>query len=89
MCCIHIPTPTTRVCAIHRTPLGCYENLIRSDLFIHSSRRSVPVLSVIKIADAILPCSKKTRRYCKQIPLPYLLREVEKSDARVKLGRHK
>ena len=37
----HINTPTTRVCAIYRTPLGCYENLIRSDLFIYSSRRSV------------------------------------------------
>ena len=34
-------TPMTRGCAIYRTPLGCYENLIRSDLFIYSSRRSV------------------------------------------------
>ena len=33
-------TPTTRVCAIYRTPLGFYENLIRSDLFIYSNRRS-------------------------------------------------
>ena len=33
-------TPTTRVCAIFRTPFGCYENLIRSDLCIYSSRRS-------------------------------------------------
>ena len=27
-------TPTTRVCAIYRTLLGCYENPFRSDLFI-------------------------------------------------------
>ena len=26
-------TPRTRLCAIYRTPLGCYENLFRSDLF--------------------------------------------------------
>ena len=30
----------SRDCAIYRTPLGCYENLIRPDLFIYSSRRS-------------------------------------------------
>ena len=36
-----IITPTTSVCAIYRTPLGCYERLIRSDLFIYSSRRNV------------------------------------------------
>ena len=35
-----INTPRTRVCAIYRTPLGCYEYLIRSDLFIFSSLRS-------------------------------------------------
>ena len=34
-------TPRTRVCAIYRTPLGCNVNLIRSDLFIYPSRRSV------------------------------------------------
>ena len=33
--------PTTRVCAFYRAPFGCYENLIRSDLFIYSSCRSV------------------------------------------------
>ena len=38
-----LSTPRTRVCAIYRTPLGCYENLIRSDLFIYPSRRSVSV----------------------------------------------
>ena len=31
-------TPSTEVCAIYRTPLGRYENLIRSDLFSYSSR---------------------------------------------------
>ena len=36
----HADTPTTRVCGIYRTSLGSYENLIRSDLFIYSSRRS-------------------------------------------------
>ena len=39
----NITTPTTRVCAIYRTPLGCYESLIRSDLFIYSSCRSVTI----------------------------------------------
>ena len=34
-------TPATRACAIYRTPLGCYENPIRSDLFIYPSHRSV------------------------------------------------
>ena len=28
-------TPRTRVCAIYRTPLGCFENLIRADIFIY------------------------------------------------------
>ena len=37
----YIFTPRTRVCAIYRTPLGCYENLIRSDLFIYHSHRGV------------------------------------------------
>ena len=37
----HYHTPRTRVCTIYRTPLGCYENLIISDLFIYPSRRSV------------------------------------------------
>ena len=37
-------TPTTRVCAIYRTPLGCYENLIRSDLFIYPSGRSADII---------------------------------------------
>ena len=32
-------TPRTRVCAIYRTPLCCYVNLIRSDLFIYPSRK--------------------------------------------------
>ena len=36
-------TPWTRVCAIYKTPLGCYENLIRSDLFIYSSFKSGPI----------------------------------------------
>ena len=45
-------TPTTRVCAIYRTPFGCYENLIRSDLFINSTRRSVK-----KVHSAIKLCS--------------------------------
>ena len=34
-----INTPWNRVCAINRTSLGCYENLIRSDLFIYPSHR--------------------------------------------------
>ena len=40
------PTPRIRVCAIYRTLLGGYENLIRSDLFIYPiySRRSEPAL---------------------------------------------
>ena len=43
-----INTPTTRVCAIYRTPLGCYEILIKSDLFIYSSRRSVKTVLYLK-----------------------------------------
>ena len=38
-----IITPRTKVCALYRTLLSCYANLIRSDLFIYSSRRSVIV----------------------------------------------
>ena len=44
-------TPTTRVCAIYRTPFGCYENLIRSDLFIYSSCRSVMSTVIHKLMD--------------------------------------
>ena len=47
----------TRVCAIYRTILGCYENLIRFDLFIYFSRRSdksilfsILVLSAVEIS---------------------------------------
>ena len=32
-----VVTPRIRVCAIYRLPLGCYGNLIRSDLFIYPS----------------------------------------------------
>ena len=38
-----VHTPRTRFCVIYRSPLGCYEKLIRSDLFIYSSRRSVHI----------------------------------------------
>ena len=48
-------TPTTRVCAIYRTALGCYENLIRSDLYIYSSRRSF-YLQQTTSADDIFRC---------------------------------
>ena len=43
----HPHTPTTRVCASYRTPLGCNVNLIRSDHFIYPSRRSAHSISVI------------------------------------------
>ena len=33
-------TPRTRVCAIYRTPFGCYKNWIISYLFIYPSPRS-------------------------------------------------
>ena len=46
----YVYTPATRVWAIYRTPLGCYENLIRSDLFVYPSRRSVYHHDVIKYA---------------------------------------
>ena len=60
-------TPTTRVCAFYRTPFGCYENLIRSDLFIYSSRMS------IKQVKSIAECSKwNILQYCR-LSLSYQL----------------
>ena len=42
-------TPGNRVGAIKRTLLGCYENLIRSDLYIYPSRRSAHLFLYLPI----------------------------------------
>ena len=68
----HVLTPTTRVCAIYRTPLGCYENLIRSDLFIYPSSRSVLTLALSEMETVLGETSVMATHVCSGGPNNHL-----------------